>query len=56
MGFTGSLPLSLLSTSLISQGFLKSDESMGCLSLRVEGKFPNDLTLWTDDAVYIDFH
>lgn len=28
---------------------------MGCLSLRVEGKVPNDLTLWTDDAVYIDF-
>lgn len=55
MGFTDSLPLSFF-ISLISQGSLKSDESTGCLSLPRGSESSNDLRLWTDDAVCIDFY
>lgn len=55
MGFTDSLPLSL-HLPLISQGSLKSDESTGCLSFPRGSESSNDLRLWTDDAVCIDFY
>lgn len=55
MGFTDSLPLSL-HLPLISQGSLKSDESTGCLSLPRGSESSNDLRLWADNAVCIDFY